>query len=42
LILLIVCVGKLQSSGLIPISAILGFFTYQIASLTQGLREFDD
>lgn len=42
LILLFICVGKLQSAGLIPIPAILGFFTYQIASLTQGLREFDD
>jgi hypothetical protein len=39
LILLFVLVGKLRMYGLIEIPSILGFFTYQIASLTQGLRE---
>jgi hypothetical protein len=40
LVLLLVLVGKLRDSvGLMEIPSILGFFTYQIASLTQGLRE---
>jgi hypothetical protein len=41
LVLLLVLVGKLRGSsvGLMEIPTILGFFTYQIASLTQGLRE---
>ncbi|KAG7337668.1 hypothetical protein IV203_037008 [Nitzschia inconspicua] len=39
LILLFVLVGKLRGYGLLEIPSIAGFFTYQIASLTQGLRE---
>jgi hypothetical protein len=42
LILLILFVGKFRSSGLSEIPSILGFFTYQLASLSQGLREIDD
>jgi hypothetical protein len=36
LILLFVIVGKFRSQGLQEIPAILGFFTYQLASLSQG------
>jgi len=39
LILLFIFVGKLRAYGLIEIPSILGFFTYQISSLFQGLRE---
>lgn len=39
LILLFIFVGKLRMYGLIEIPSILGFFTYQLASLSQGLRE---
>jgi hypothetical protein len=39
LILLFVLVGKLRMYGLMEIPSIAGFFTYQIASLTQGLRD---
>jgi hypothetical protein len=42
LILLFVIVGKFRSQGLQEIPAILGFFTYQLATLSQGLKEFDD
>jgi hypothetical protein len=42
LILLFVVVSKFRSQGLQEIPAILGFFTYQLASLSQGLKEFDD
>eukprot|EP00978_Attheya_sp_CCMP212_P036917 scaffold170744_cov56-Attheya_sp.AAC.4 len=42
LIVLFVIVGKFRSQGLQEIPAIGGFFTYQLASLTQGLKEFDD
>jgi hypothetical protein len=42
LILLVVFVGKFRSSGLLEIPSILGFFTYQLASLSQGLREIND
>ena len=42
LILLLVFIGKFRSSGLQEIPAILGFFTYQLATLSQGLREFND
>lgn len=41
LIMLIIFVGKLRTFGLVEIPSILGFFTYQIASLSQGLREID-
>lgn len=42
LILLFILVGKFRSQGVQEIPAIMGFFTYQIASLGQGLREYDD
>jgi hypothetical protein len=42
LILLVVFVGKFRSAGLMEIPSIAGFFTYQLASLSQGLREIDD
>eukprot|EP00585_Thalassiosira_rotula_P006351 CAMPEP_0196149334 /NCGR_PEP_ID=MMETSP0910-20130528/29618_1 /TAXON_ID=49265 /ORGANISM="Thalassiosira rotula, Strain GSO102" /LENGTH=243 /DNA_ID=CAMNT_0041412223 /DNA_START=170 /DNA_END=901 /DNA_ORIENTATION=- len=42
LILLFVVVGKFRSQGLVEIPSIMGFFTYQLASLNQGLREIDD
>lgn len=42
LILLVVLVGKLQVYGILAIPAILGFFTYQLGSLSQGLREIND
>jgi hypothetical protein len=42
LILLILFVGKFRSYGLMELPSILGFFTYQLASLSQGLREIDD
>jgi len=41
LILLFIFVGKLRAFGLVEIPSILGFFTYQIASLSQGLRDID-
>ncbi|EJK49082.1 hypothetical protein THAOC_32076 [Thalassiosira oceanica] len=42
LILLVVFVGKFRSAGLLEIPSIMGFFTYQLASLGQGLRQIDD
>lgn len=42
LILLLVVVGKFRSAGLIEIPAILGFFTYQLGSLSQGVKEIND
>ncbi|KAL3823363.1 hypothetical protein ACHAXA_008858 [Cyclostephanos tholiformis] len=42
LILLFVVVGKFRSQGLLELPSIMGFFTYQLASLSQGLREIDD
>ena len=42
LILLFVVVGKFRSQGLLEIPSIMGFFTYQLASLSQGLREIED
>ena len=39
LIMLFLFVGKLRAYGLIEIPSILGFFTYQLASLSQGLKE---
>eukprot|EP00970_Alexandrium_tamarense_P000355 scaffold41_cov177-Alexandrium_tamarense.AAC.1 len=35
-------VGKFRDQGLLEIPSIMGFFTYQLASLGQGLREIDD
>mmetsp|Transcript_36751 Transcript_36751/g.105875 ORF Transcript_36751/g.105875 Transcript_36751/m.105875 type:complete len:215 (-) Transcript_36751:985-1629(-) len=42
LILLFLFVGKFRSQGLVEIPSIAGFFTYQLASLSQGLREIND
>jgi hypothetical protein len=42
LILLLVVVGKFRSAGLIEIPAIMGFFTYQLGSLSQGVKEIND
>ena len=42
LVLLFIFVGKFRSAGLLEIPTILGFFTYQLASLSQGLREIND
>lgn len=42
LILLFVLVGKFRGEGLLEIPAISGFFTYQLASLRQGLKEYND
>ncbi|CAB9521963.1 expressed unknown protein [Seminavis robusta] len=42
LILLFIFVGKFRSYGLVEIPCIAGFFTYQLASLGQGLKEFND
>jgi len=42
LILLFVIVGKFRGDGLQEVPSISGFFTYQLASLNQGLREIDD
>lgn len=43
LILLFVLVGKFRGeTGLQEIPSIAGFFTYQLASLNQGLREIND
>jgi hypothetical protein len=39
LILLFVLIGKFRSAGLMPVPTIAGFFTYQITSLSQGLRQ---
>jgi len=42
LFLLVLFIGKYRSSGLLEIPSITGFFTYQLASLAQGLRDFDE
>jgi len=42
LILLFIVVGKFRDQGLLEIPAIAGFFTYQVATLNQGLREIND
>lgn len=42
LILLFVLVGKLRAYGLIEIPSIAGFFTYQLASLAQALRDVSE
>ena len=42
LILLFIFVGKFRSQGLMEIPSIFGFFTYQLATLSQGLRDIDD
>ena len=42
LILLFVIVGKFRANGIQELPSICGFFTYQLASLNQGLKEIDD
>lgn len=42
LILLLIFVGKFRSMGLVEIPCIAGFFTYQLASLSQGLKDVND
>lgn len=42
LLLLILFIGKYRSLGLQEIPSILGFFTYQLSTLGQGLRETRD
>jgi hypothetical protein len=42
LIILFILVGQYRSYGLLEIPSIFGFFTYQIASLSQGLRDIND
>lgn len=39
LLLLFVFVGKFRSVGLQEIPAIMGFFTYQLSTLSQGLKD---
>ena len=39
LIMLFLFLGKLRPYGLMEIPSIMGFFTYQLASLSQGLKE---
>lgn len=39
LIVLFILVGKFRSVGLQEIPAIMGFFTYQVSTLSQGLKE---
>jgi len=42
LIMLFILVGKFRVYGLLEIPSIIGFFTYQLGSLSQGLREIND
>lgn len=42
LIILFIVVGKFRGEGLQEIPSIAGFFTYQLSSLNQGLREIND
>jgi len=39
LIVLFIFVGKFRSEGLQEIPAIMGFFTYQLSTLSQGLKD---
>ena len=39
LIVLFIFVGKFRTAGLQEIPAIMGFFTYQLSSLSQGLKD---
>mmetsp|Transcript_13565 Transcript_13565/g.38160 ORF Transcript_13565/g.38160 Transcript_13565/m.38160 type:complete len:218 (+) Transcript_13565:228-881(+) len=39
LIMLFIFVGKLRPYGLLEIPSIMGFFTYQLATLSQGLKD---
>ena len=42
LIALFIVVGKFRNQGLQELPSIFGFFTYQLASLSQGLKETDE
>ncbi len=42
LIALFIFVGKFRSAGLQEIPAIMGFFTYQLSTLSQGLKDAFD
>lgn len=42
LILLFIFVGKFRAQGLQELPAITGFFTYQVASVFQGIKDLDD
>jgi hypothetical protein len=42
LILLLIIVVRFRSEGLLEVPAIAGFFTYQLASLSQGFKEIND
>jgi hypothetical protein len=42
LIILFIIVGRFRSEGLLEVPAIAGFFTYQLASLSQGMKEIND
>jgi hypothetical protein len=42
LIILFIIVGKFRAQGLLEVPSIVGFFTYQLASLSQGAREIND
>jgi hypothetical protein len=42
LIMLFIFVGRFKTFGLLEIPTISGFFTYQLASLSQGLKEIND
>ena len=42
LILLFIIVGRFRDTGIQEVPAISGFFTYQLASLRQGLKEIND
>lgn len=39
LIVLFIFVGKFRTAGLQEIPAIMGFFTYQLSTLSQGLKD---
>lgn len=42
LIVLFIFVGRFRSEGLQEIPAIMGFFTYQLSTLSQGLKDAFD
>jgi hypothetical protein len=42
LIVLFIFVGKFRTVGLQEIPAIMGFFTYQLSTLSQGLKDAYD
>ena len=42
LIILFIFIGKFRGFGLQEIPAIMGFFTYQISTLSQGIKDASD